>query len=87
MAEKCELNSSALAGGLTGLSVYILCGTLLYLIPGQTMMLFTSMIHSSIAFQVKQFELTSLGVGAIVAFAVGAFIAGAFVFFYNKLHK
>ena len=87
MVEKFDLNSSSLARGLTGLSLYIVCGALLYLIPGQTMMLFTSMIHSSIAFQVKAFELTSLFLGAIAAFAVGAFIAGAFVFFYNKISK
>ncbi len=85
MCEKIGLKSSLLSGGLTGLALYLLCGALIYLLPGIAMNLFTSMIHSSIALQVKPFEFTALVLGAIVAFAVGAFIAGAFAFFYNSL--
>ena len=83
MCEKIGLKSSLLSGGLTGLALYLVCGALIYLVPGIAMNLFTSMIHSSVALQVKAFELTSFIVGAIVAFVLGAFLVGVFVFFYN----
>ncbi|MBI4052754.1 MAG: hypothetical protein HY394_01825 [Candidatus Diapherotrites archaeon] len=87
MAEKLDIKSGAVAGGLTGVALSIICAAAIYAFPGAAMGLFTSMIHSNIPIEPRPFEAAGFLSGLVMAFIIGAIVVGIFVPIYNALAK